>query len=479
MAIKNKNKIMQTICSMQWLMDPDYFSFMLDVVAHGGDLEEAASIKSSNHEIRSMMEMAVEGTDVAIIPIMGPIIPRASMFSRMCGVTDLDMVNSQFQASLKDDSVGKILFYFDTPGGHATGISEFSDIIYEARSTKPVEGYVGGTCASAGFWLGSSVSNLAVDDTARLGSVGVVVAYPKGDGTYVEITNSLSPNKRPNVETKEGKSEIVSYLDSMAEVFFEKLNRNFGIGSVDFVKENFGKGGIKVGQNAVNSKMAHEVSSLKKVVDRLAAMDTEEHSGKRKVHSVGVDLETDTSVSNSNNVTSSSDENSGGPMNEQELKEKYPDLYASVLARGKEGMVSKEELASMAAKVDEASATTKELFKANGAMAASLAGRVYEGAFAASGVPSALKAKLETCVDYTKFVDEKGSLDDKAYEKAVASELAEWSAAMPAAAAKEEREIKGKAGLSSETPAASGSEGASDEEDDATADALVGFVVKK
>ena len=243
MTARNKH-ILSAICSSQWLIDESYFQLLLHVVNGEGDREEAMLVKEENERTRTVLQSAVTGTDVAIIPVIGPIIPRATTFSRVCGITDLDMLNSQFEAALADSAVGKILFYFDSPGGHATGINEFADKIYEARGHKPIEGYVGGTSASASYWLSSAVDRLSLDDTARVGSVGVVVAMPKSDGTYVEIVNSNSPRKRLNPENKEDKDEVVRYLDSMAEVFFEKLSRNFGINDVGFVKENFGKGGI-------------------------------------------------------------------------------------------------------------------------------------------------------------------------------------------------------------------------------------------
>ncbi len=185
------------------------------------------------------MSAAAQGTDVAIIPVIGPIIPRASGFSRVCGITDLDALNSQFQAGMEDDRIGKVLFYYDTPGGHVTGINEFSNTIFEARGRKPIEAYVGGTAASAGIWLCSAVDRISIDATARLGSVGVVAAMPKSNGEMIEIVNSASPNKRVDPEKEEGKKVIVSYLDAMAEVFFSTLGRNFGLSS-EYIKSNFG-----------------------------------------------------------------------------------------------------------------------------------------------------------------------------------------------------------------------------------------------
>jgi ClpP class serine protease len=457
--LKNKH-ILSAICSSQWLIDENYLQLLISVVNGEGDREEAMLVKEENERARTVLQSAVAGTDVAIIPVIGPIIPRATMFSRVCGITDLDMLNSQFESALNDDSVGKILFYFDSPGGHATGINEFSDKIYEARGRKPIEGYVGGTSASASFWMSSAVDRLSVDATARLGSVGVVVAMPKNDGTYVEIVNSNSPRKRLNPENKEDKEEVVRYLDSMAEVFFERLSRNFGINDIAYVKENFGKGGIRVGMDAVNFRMAHEVSSLQKVVSRLAAQGTSKNS---RLSMEAVDEVDATVVLGETTENDFVDE--GGIMTKAELKEKHPELYAAIEADAKAGMVDQAQLDALEKDNAQLKNDQRDLITANIEMSETLAKNIFDASFAASDIPKALKPKLSKVVDHKAFVDEKGVLASEKYKDAVDAELAEWSAA--AEFGKKEPEIKG---LSTENKAEeTGIAPDEDKDDDAVA----------
>lgn len=428
MNLTTKNKhILSAICSSQWLIDESYFQLLLSVVNGEGNKEEAMLVKEDNERARTVLQSAVAGTDVAIIPVIGPIIPRATAFSRVCGITDLDMLHSQFESALADSQVGKILFYFDSPGGHATGINEFSDRIFEARGIKPIEGYVGGTSASACFWMGSAVSRLSVDATARLGSVGVVVAMPKSDGTYVEIVNSNSPRKRLDPEKTDDKAEVVRYLDSMAEVFFEKLSRNFGIDDVAYVKENFGKGGIRVGSDAVKYRMAHEVSSLQKVVSRLAALGTSKSS---QASAVSVDEEKATVVLGESNEN---DFVEGGIMTKAELKEKHPELYAAIEADAKAGMVDQAQLGSLEEEkgsLEKENAQLKndhrDLIMANTSMSTTLAKSIFDASFGGSTLPKSLKGKFEKLVDHKDFVAENGVLDAEAYKGAVDGEIAEW-----------------------------------------------------
>jgi len=413
---------------------------MLSIADGEGNVQEAMVEKAENTEKKTVLQQVVQGTDVAIIPIIGPIIPRATMFSKVSGMNDLDQLNAEFDEALNNPEVGKILFYFDSPGGHATGINEFADKIYEARGTKPIEGYVSGTAASAAFWLASAVDRLSVDATARLGSVGVVIAAPKKNENddYIEIVNSNSPKKRLDPEKEEDKAEYVRYLDSMAEVFFEKLSRNFGIDDVGYIKEHFGKGGVRVGADAVNNRMAHEVSSLQKVVDRLATKSTvapQDNTNTRFEDSVEIEF-VDT----------------GGSMTKAELIEKHPELYNAIVAEACEGKVEQAEFDSVEQEFTALQNDHKELVMANASMSKVLAETIFSASFDTSDLPVALKPKFEKLVDHKTFIAENGILDAEGYKKALDAELADWSTAANFSAQKTE-EIIGVGAKQADDPA--------------------------
>ena len=466
MRLKKNKHILSAICSGQWLIEEDYFKFMLSVADGEGNLQEAMAEKAEITEKKTVIQSAVKGTDVAVIPVIGPIIPRAAMFSKVSGITNLDDLNSMLDEALRNPDVGKILFYFDSPGGHATGINEFADKIYESRGIKPIEGYVSGTAASASFWLASAVDKLSIDATARLGSVGVVVAVPKNDDEVVEIVNSNSPKKRLDPEKKEDKAEYVRYLDSMADVFFEKLSRNFGIDDVAYVQEHFGKGGVRVGADAVKNRMAHEISSLQKVVDRLATESTVAPQDVAAPNTFqGVSFEE--KVENEFVDT-------GGSMTKAELIEKHPELFNSIVEEAIEGKVEQAKFDSLEQDYTALQNDHKELVVANASMSKVLADNIFSASFDTSDLPVALKPKFEKLVDYKEFVAENGILDGEGYQKSVAAEIAEWSDA--ANFGQKEKEIAGLAADKSGDLA--DAETSSEEEADETIDRMLAYVSK-
>jgi ClpP class serine protease len=81
-------------------------------------------------------------------------------------------------------------------------------MIYAGRSQKRIVAYVGGTGASAAYWIASSANEVVVDDTVILGSIGVLVEVTvtgdkPGSKSY-EIVSHNAPNKRPDLLQSKG-----------------------------------------------------------------------------------------------------------------------------------------------------------------------------------------------------------------------------------------------------------------------------------
>lgn len=216
-------------------------------------------------------EMAQTRDGVAILPIIGPIFRYSDWFTELCGGVTVDALARDLTAAIEDSNTKSILLAFDSPGGEATGIAELADAIRAASEKKPVVAYAGDDACSAAYWLASAASKIVVSPTAMLGSIGVYILYPKPGQDYrsVEIVSSQSPAKRPDVTTLEGKAEIQRIADDLAEVFISAVAVNRGV-SPDEVVSEFGRGGVLVGQKAVDAGMADEVGSFESVLADLA-----------------------------------------------------------------------------------------------------------------------------------------------------------------------------------------------------------------
>lgn len=264
------SRAFELAASRPWLMLPDALDSLMAIADRQGDpeaLEARLGRPLENTRVVTMRD------GIAVIPVTGPIMRYANMFTRISGATSTQELATDFQAALDDPKVKGIILNVDSPGGEANGINELGDMVYAARGKKPIKAYGGGTVASASYWIGSSADELVIDDTALLGSIGVVVEVAlrearEGEKRYT-ITSSNAPNKRPNLETEEGRAELSKTIDALGEVFVAKVARNLGV-TPDQVPAMGDHGGLKVGAAAVASGLAHRLGSLESLITEMA-----------------------------------------------------------------------------------------------------------------------------------------------------------------------------------------------------------------
>ncbi len=210
---------------------------------------------------------------VAVIKVSGPLFRYANLMTRICGATSYELLAQDFSKAVQNPNIKGILLDIDSPGGEVNGCSELSDMIYQARGTKPIIAYASGACCSGAYWIASACDKILAADTAILGSIGVVSIFEKDDeDKTIEIVSSQSPNKRPDINTEEGKAKIQARVDELAEVFIAKVARNRGI-SEDDVVNNFGAGDVSVGQHAVRNGLADGLSSFEAIITDLNLME--------------------------------------------------------------------------------------------------------------------------------------------------------------------------------------------------------------
>ena len=213
--------------------------------------------------------------NVATIPIMGPLVPRADLFSEVSGLTSMEAVAQDFTAALEDDEIGAIILAFDSPGGTAAGMVELSDLIFAARGVKPIISQITDMAASAAFGIATAADEVVTTTTGVLGSVGVIASFldtSERDAASgirrIDIVSSRAPKKRADIKTKEGRAQIQATLDDLEGVFIEVLERNRGV-SEKTVVEQFGRGDIVIGRKAMKAGMADRIATFEQTHARL------------------------------------------------------------------------------------------------------------------------------------------------------------------------------------------------------------------
>lgn len=266
-------RVLSRIKSEPWAITREAMDTILEIAARENESPQAVAAKLGR-PLENTYDVEYRG-GVAILSVVGPLFRYANLFTAISGATSYDFLARDFRAALDDPKVESILLNIDSPGGEASGVSEFADMIYSARGKKPIVAYVGGYGASAAYWIASAADRVIIDDTAMLGSIGTVLGIEdsrerdaKNGIKRMEIVSAQSPYKRVDPATEEGRSRLQARVDALSEVFIAKVARNRGKDEETVLKE-FGQGDVFVGQAAVNAGLADRVGSYEGTISEL------------------------------------------------------------------------------------------------------------------------------------------------------------------------------------------------------------------
>src|SRR5690606_27205285 len=138
------SRAFELAASRPWLMLPDALDGLMAIADRQGDPEALEA--RLGRQLENTRAVTVRN-GVAIIPVVGPIMRYANLFTRISGATSTQELATDFQTALDDPKVKAIVFNVDSPGGEANGINELSDMIHAARGKKPIKAYGGGSVA--------------------------------------------------------------------------------------------------------------------------------------------------------------------------------------------------------------------------------------------------------------------------------------------------------------------------------------------
>lgn len=265
MAKKKASRVLDLAMSSQWAISESDLQQIIDICSRENTVspEMLQSMRSEN--VANSNRLQKRGS-VGIIEAKGPLFKRANLLTAFSGATSYENMMEDLDISKKDNSIDHLALYIDSPGGVVSGCDEFMVALKDYP--KKITAFVSGTAASAAYMIASCADSIVVSEAAILGSVGVIMTTGKADEDQIQFVSSQSPNKRPDMQTDAGKAKIQSLVDDLASVFIAKVAENRGL-TADQVVDNFGAGGVKVGEEAVKAGMADSVGQFESLLENL------------------------------------------------------------------------------------------------------------------------------------------------------------------------------------------------------------------
>lgn len=210
---------------------------------------------------------------VAILPIMGPIMPRSNVMTKMSGATSLENFNAQFADAQNNKDVCAILIHTDSPGGSVIGLNEAASRVFAARNqAKPVVSLADGVMASAAYCIGSQAMECYCTEGSITGSIGVVMAIE--DNTRAKENAGIR-----SIVLKTGSSKAIGVgpvTDSQIEELKGRMQDYFQMFKDGVERARAGidisavsTGSTWLGQKAVDMGLCDGVSSLEEQLARL------------------------------------------------------------------------------------------------------------------------------------------------------------------------------------------------------------------
>lgn len=273
-------KIIDYVLQSHWAIIPEQLELIAQIAQREHDYAnnlDALASKLGRPLGNTMTASVRDG--VAIVPIEGALFRHANLMTQFSGATSYDTLATDFRAAIEDPTVHSIILQVDSPGGQVNGGSELAQQIRAAStdSGKPVVAYIGGTGASAAYWLASAASKIFAADTAIIGSIGAQAGYridkPENGTKEIRFVSSQSPLKNPNPETEAFAKQQQSIVDGLAQVFIETVAAYRGTTTAN-VLENYGQGAVFVATEAQKRGMIDGLTTLEELITSLQKEST-------------------------------------------------------------------------------------------------------------------------------------------------------------------------------------------------------------
>ena len=291
--------IVQAVQALPWAILPEKLAIIREILIlrANGQRVTAEEIKAELEAARNgERQMVSGGSMVAVIPIVGTLIPRGNMLMEMSGAVSVQQTQARFRAALADPEVGSILLDIDSPGGQVGGIEELAEEIYQARGQKPITAVANTLAASAAYWLASAASELVVTPSGEVGSIGVFAMHEDISAALDKLgvkVNLIAAGKYKTEGNpfeplgEEAQAAIQGRVNEYYDMFTRAVARGRGVSQTD-VMAGFGEGRVVGAEQAVKLGMADRAAPIEAVLNEMLA-DSQKRKAPQRAEKIGAE----------------------------------------------------------------------------------------------------------------------------------------------------------------------------------------------
>ena len=281
--------------------------------------------------------MSVLDNGTAVVPVMG-VLGDWMPYSYITGM---------IEKALKRDDINEIVLLIDSPGGAVAGLFDSCRYIEKASKKKKCTAYVTGMACSAAYAIATACDEIYMMEDAEVGSCGCYAhaveysdAYFEKEGFLHRVFRSkCSPKKNCSVITDEVEAEAFqAEIDALGEKYLRYVAKRRKCAYSDAL-ENFGKGGVLMGEKAIAAGMVDGIKTL----EELGIEEADE--GSTKTNKVATEDSTEINATENNSPLDGGegDDMDINAMSEEQRRETFealcslqPDLTDSIVKSAKD-----------------------------------------------------------------------------------------------------------------------------------------------
>ena len=264
-----------------WLLSPDVFARLDDVRRRQFAPETMASWAKRETEAAArgsgLPDNLTLAGSTAEIRVEGVLTKRPDFWAWLLGGgnTTYTSIRQALAIAEQDSNVKSIVLAIDSPGGNVDGLFETLDAIASMRSSSSKSLRVRAENAqSAAYGIAAAAGAIeAVSRASTFGSIGTAVSYFV-DPDVITLTNSDSPDKRPDLTTDAGKAVVVKYLDQINDEFVRAIARGRDV-PASTITNDYGRGASFTAPNALKLGMIDKISTPLRAVNSKGKAMTE------------------------------------------------------------------------------------------------------------------------------------------------------------------------------------------------------------